>query len=152
MANLGVVIMDCLIGIALALVAGFALPRRFRDWPAAIVLATIGGLATGIATIVYLVPVISGFLTPPYEPVTTRVTDLWSRTYQDGSDEPSHFGPVLLSIAIGLIVAIAVWFVLTCTTRLGMQLRTWLGQLIGWVRPSQRPARSGGRNSANSTG
>jgi hypothetical protein len=139
--------MDCLIGFAVALLVGFALPRRFRDWPAAIVLGTVGGLVAGIGAIVYLIPAISGFLTPTSEPVKTDATDLWSRASEHGSAEHSQLWPILISIVIGLIIAIAVWFAGTVTIRAGM----WLRQLIGLARPSHRPASSGGRNAPNST-
>ena len=122
-------LIGCLTGIALALLTGFALPHRCRDWPAAFVVGTIGGLAAGIGTMVYLIPAISEFPTPTSEPVTTGATDLWSRAAQSGSAEPSHFWPVLFGVTIGLIVAVAVWFAVTCTTRLGMRLRTWTNQL-----------------------
>jgi flagellar biosynthesis protein FliR len=119
------VFIACLAGVALALVIGFALPERFRDWPAAFVLGSIGGLAAGISTMGYVIPAIADFLSPTSEPVKTDATDLLSRASEHGSAEPSHLWAILIGVMIGLIVAVAVWFVVACTTRLGMQVRTW---------------------------
>jgi hypothetical protein len=113
-----------LVWLAPPLIAGFALPRRYRDGPAAIVIATIAALATAIAAIVIAIPVIGGILAAPDEFIAMHSHDKWAQVYPDGPPEPSHAVPILLSIAIGLVVAVVAWFVVAAAARLGMLLRT----------------------------
>lgn len=124
MASVGFMIVVCLIGIAFALVAGFALPRRFRDWPAVIVLATVGGLVVGIWTTTRLIPFIGTVLSFPSDFIAVHTHDRWARLYPDGPPEPSQAAPIVLSIAIGLLVGCVAWFLIVGATRLGMLLRT----------------------------
>lgn len=116
--------------LAPPLIAGFALPRRYRDWPAAVVIATIAALATAIAAIVFLIPVIGGILAEPSEFIAMHSHDKWAQVYPDGPPEPSHTAPILLSIAIGLLAAVVAWFAVAGTVKLGMLLRTWTGRLM----------------------
>ncbi len=74
-ANIRVMIIGCcLIWIALPLLAGFALTRRYQDWPA-------------------VIPVIGGFLGAPDEFVAVHQHDEWARVYPDGPPEPSQVWP-----------------------------------------------------------
>lgn len=134
--------------LGLPLLAGLVVPRRYRDWPAAAVLGTIGAVLIAITAITFAVQAIAGVLGAPNAFIAAHHDDRWSVIYPDGPPEPSQVLPIVLGIVISLVVGVIAWFAVAGVVRAGMGLR----QLIGMARPSQRPESNGGSNSANSAG
>ena len=115
--------------IAVPLLAGLALTRRYQDWPAVATLGTIAGALVLIDAATFLIPQIAGFLDVPSAFIAMHSDDRWSQLYPDGPPEPSHVGPIVLGILIGLLVAVLAWSAVVSVLWLGVLVRTSLAQL-----------------------